>query len=89
MKYCQSYCQNIVNQILSILACFISESNTAFCPLSSMLANLVKRSHAGPKDPLFATQEGSLFPGAGSPPTFVCFANIAGFLQTAVLHIRC
>ncbi|KAG5281822.1 hypothetical protein AALO_G00049190 [Alosa alosa] len=37
---------------------YISESNTVFCPLSSMLTYLRSRPRAGPQEPLFVTQEG-------------------------------
>lgn len=37
---------------------YISETNSAFCPLSSMSAYLRSRPQARPEDPLFATEEG-------------------------------
>lgn len=37
---------------------YVSETNSVFCPLSSMLAYLRSRSQARPEDPLFTTEEG-------------------------------
>ncbi|KAL1260216.1 hypothetical protein QQF64_008043 [Cirrhinus molitorella] len=44
--------------IFSVAVMPVTETNTAFCPLSSMLAYLRSRPKAGQQEPLFLTEEG-------------------------------